>query len=114
MWSTGVWPTPGRGFTLGWRFAAVPQRDPDRGESEAIALAVEAQATTLLIDEKDGRNAARRAGLNTLGVLGVLIRAKEMGEIERVKPEIAALRVHAGFFIGAALERAVLVSAGEG
>ena len=113
MWSTGVWPTPGRGFTLGWRFAAVPQRDPDRGESEAIALAVEAQAT-LLIDEKDGRNAARRAGLNTLGVLGFLIRAKEMREIARVKPEIAALRVHAGFFIGAALERAVLVSAGEG
>ena len=66
-----------------------------------------------LIDEKEGRGFARQAGLNVRGVLGVLIRAKTMGEIASVKTKIDALRKLAGFFISASLEAIVLSSVSE-
>ena len=98
------------------QLAAALGNDLDQGEAEAIALATEIQAAVLLIDEKEGRSVARQAGLvvrGVLGVLGVLLRAKAMGEIASVKAEIDALRNRAGFFIAASLEIDVLKSAGE-
>src|SRR5687767_11871502 len=47
----------------------------DEGEAAAIALASELHATLLLIDESDGRVAARNLGLAVTGTLGVLVRA---------------------------------------
>jgi|SRR5450759_2450091 len=94
-------------------FAATLGNDLDQGEAEAIALAAEIQADVLLIDEKEGRAFARQAGLMVRGVLGVLIRAKAMGEITSVKAEIDALRNRAGFFIASSLESEVLSSVGE-
>lgn len=52
------------------------QRDLDRGEAEAIALALEMKADILLIDEKEGRRAAERLGLRVTGVVGLLVEAK--------------------------------------
>ena len=98
------------------QLAAALGNDLDKGEAEAIALATEIQAGVLLIDEKEGRSVARQAGLvvrGVLGVLGVLLRAKAMGEIASVKAEIDALRNRAGFFIAASLEIDVLRSVGE-
>lgn len=45
------------------------------GEAEAIGLALEIRAKTLLIDERHGTNVARRLGVATAGTLGVLILA---------------------------------------
>jgi predicted nucleic acid-binding protein len=42
------------------------------GETEAIALAQELQADTLLIDERDGAKFARAQGMFVTGTLGVL------------------------------------------
>jgi hypothetical protein len=95
------------------QLAAALGNDLDQGEAEAIALATEIQAGVLLIDEKEGRSVARQAGLVVRGVLGVLIRAKAMGEIASVRAEIDALRNMAGFFIAASLEIDVLRSVGE-
>jgi predicted nucleic acid-binding protein len=95
------------------QLAAALGNDLDQGEAEAIALATEIQAGVLLIDEKEGRSVARQAGLVVRGVLGVLLRAKAMGEIASVKAEIDALRNRAGFFIAASLEIDVLRSVGE-
>jgi predicted nucleic acid-binding protein len=55
--------------------------DLHQGEAEAIALAVETKSDWLLIDEREGREFARRLGLHMTGVLGVLLRAKRMGLI---------------------------------
>ena len=84
-----------------------------RGEAEAIALALELRADRLLMDEREGRATSRLFGLRVTGVLGVLLRGKQMGRINLVKPEIEALRGEAGFFIAPVLEREILAQAGE-
>jgi len=44
----------------------------DPGERDAIALASERQASLLLMDERDGADAARARSLKVIGTLGVL------------------------------------------
>lgn len=58
----------------------------DRGEAEVIALGLEQRARLLLIDELIGRKVAESLGLKITGSVGVLIRAKQLGEIASVKP----------------------------
>ena len=43
-----------------------------RGETAAIALALELQADRLLIDDRDGTKQAVRSGLQVVGTLGIL------------------------------------------
>jgi uncharacterized protein len=85
----------------------------DAGESEAIALAVELGADFLLIDEKLGRAAAKRAGLTTIGILGVASVAKRKGLLVSVATIIRDLRERASFWISPELEARVLRDAGE-
>lgn len=79
--------------------------DLHTGEAEAIALALEMKADRLLIDEREGRSMARQLGLSLTGVLGVLLRAKNRGQIKAVKPEIDALKSKTRFFIAPAWKR---------
>ncbi len=58
----------------------------DRGEAEVIALALECHAITVLIDELTGRKVAESLGLPVSGSVGILILAKQLGEIAAVKP----------------------------
>lgn len=85
----------------------------DAGESEAIALAIEVSAGTLLIDEFSGRSIARKRGLTVTGVLGFLVRAKARGLVGPVRPLIERLRTEIDFFISEAVLHEVLTSAGE-
>jgi uncharacterized protein len=66
-----------------------------------------------LVDERDGRSAAERAGLRVTGVLGVLLRAKNEGQIQLIKPEVEALRTRARFFLSVRLQEKALEIAGE-
>ena len=83
-------------------------QDLDPGEAEAIALAVEVNADLLIMDERLGRQTAHRFGLNVVGVLGVLIEAKQRGLIKEVKLYLDQLRDVAGFRISDGLYRRVL------
>ncbi len=85
----------------------------DPGESEAIALAIETKAEFLLIDERRGREVAARFGLKFIGLLGVLIEAKQKGYLENVKPILSALESKAGFRMSRELKSRVLEAAGE-
>jgi hypothetical protein len=82
------------------------------GEAEAIALAVEVQATRLILDDKKARRIARQLQLPVTGTLAVLLRAKERGIIPRVADVIGAL-VASGFRLSDALIQEVLQTAGE-
>lgn len=85
----------------------------DPGEAEAIALAVERNATRLLIDERLGRAVAMRLGLQVTGVLGVLVAAKRNNLIQEVKPLLDTLIDRAGFWVDEELKVEVLRAVGE-
>lgn len=72
----------------------------DEGEAEAIVLAKELGSSLLLLDERRGTQIARSKGLTTIGLLGVLSKAKSKGLIEKVKPLLDSLEQRAGFWIG--------------
>lgn len=96
------------------RVSHILWRTLDEGEAEAIALALQVQAEHILLDERDGRRSARAAGLHSVGVLGILLRAKLEGALDSLADEIERLRTEANFRIAHDLERALLVEAGEG
>lgn len=87
--------------------------DLDLGEAEAIALALELQPDYLLIDEQRGRQRADELGLPVVGLLGVLMRAKNAGLIEAVGPVMEELVMQAGFRIHPTLYQNVLTQVGE-
>jgi uncharacterized protein len=66
----------------------------DRGEAEAIVLASERDAL-LLIDDGDGRKAAKQLGLKVTGTVGLLLMASEDGKLN-LRRALDDLRV-AGF-----------------
>ena len=85
----------------------------DKGESESIALAVDLGIQILVMDETMGRERARAMGLQTIGVLGVLLLAKKHKEIRSVCSAMELLRQEVGFFISEDLFEQVLQAAGE-
>lgn len=85
----------------------------DPGEANAIALALELQATQLLIDERLGRLEAKRRGLRITGILGVLLAAKNKTLLSEVRPIMDALIQKANFRINPQLYSEVLQLAGE-
>ncbi len=54
----------------------------DVGEREAIALAEELNADALIVDERAGREQARKRGIFIIGTLGILNSAAEKGLID--------------------------------
>lgn len=60
--------------------------DLDRGEAEAITLAKELYADTLILDERTGYMIAKQQGLHVIGTLTVLLMAKQHGFISSIRP----------------------------
>jgi predicted nucleic acid-binding protein len=89
------------------------ERGLDAGEANAIALALELQADDLLIDERLGRQEALRLGLSIIGILGILLVAKQRSLIPQVQPVMDALINNAGFRVSAQLYQRILGIAQE-
>ena len=94
-------------------FANVLSTNLDRGEAEAIALAIEIKSDWILMDEREGRLVARQAGLKVAGVVGVLLKARNAGQIASLQDEVRHLRKEARFFITQDPEIEILRLAGE-
>jgi uncharacterized protein len=78
------------------------EREVQTAEAEAIVLAQEFGAQ-LLIDERAGRLVAERLGIANLGVIGVLVRAKQKGIVENVVPLVLQARDEMNFFVSDAV-----------
>lgn len=88
-------------------------RELDLGEAEAIALALETGAETVLLDEAGGRRAAEALGLSRTGVLGLLLRARRAGALASLREDLDRLQ-RAGFWLADGLAERLLEDAGEG
>ncbi len=62
------------------------------GESEAMTLYKELQADFLLCDDKKAKKYAKNFSINTIGSLGVLLKAKEKGLIKEIAPLLGILK----------------------
>ena len=89
------------------------QRDLDRGEAEAIALALQVNAEWILMDERDGRKSAKSMKLNVVGVLGVLLKAKREGKLKSLSHAMNDLKEKAGFYVQDDLYSAILQKGNE-
>ena len=85
----------------------------DAGETEAIALANLISADLLVIDEKMGREVARKLGIKTTGLLGTIVSAKGLDKTIVVKQIMDELITKAGFWISKDLYQEVLKMSGE-
>jgi uncharacterized protein len=83
-----------------------------QGELEAMALYKRLRAERLLVDDYRARKVAHLNGIEVIGSLGVLLRAKESGLVEKVRPLLLEIRT-AGVQYGEQLVAEVLRLAGE-
>lgn len=83
------------------------RHDLGAGEAEAIVLAREYNADFLLIDERLGRSAAKSLGLKVVGLVGVLIDARERGLVTDPDSLMNRLYDEAGFWISDDLRKLV-------
>lgn len=88
-------------------------REVDRGEAEAIALALQTNADVLLIDERKARHLAAYLELGIVGLLDVLQEAKQRQLIVSVKPILDDLIARARFRLSHKLYQRILFTAGE-
>lgn len=91
----------------------VSDRQIHIGEAEAIALAVELNADRLIIDERLGRREVNRLEIPIVGILGILVAAKNRGLISAVRPLMDELISQADFRVAPQLYTEILVMAGE-
>jgi predicted nucleic acid-binding protein len=84
-----------------------------RGEAEAIALAKRIKSDLLLTDDLKARNVAAALKLKCMGLLGVLILAKQRGHITSVKEALETLQARGGLYLSEVVKMEALKLAGE-
>ena len=82
------------------------------GESEVLALGMQVPGTVVIVDERLGRLYAEALKLTFTGTLGILLRAKVEGRIQRIEPLLEHLDL-SGFRLSAKTRASVLKQAGE-
>ncbi len=84
----------------------------DKGESSALALALETPNCTIILDDYKARKIADQLGLHFTGTIGVVVKAKLNGIIPSIKPILSKIRT-TDFRLSAELEILALKEAGE-
>jgi predicted nucleic acid-binding protein len=82
------------------------------GESQVLALAQAYPGSRAVIDDLQARRCAQSFGLPMIGTLGVVLRAKRRGLIERARPVIEHLR-RVGLYASDSLVEQALAHLGE-
>ncbi len=84
----------------------------DKGEASAIALALEIPDSLIIVDDEKARRVAELLKIEITGTLGVIIKAKNYGIINSIKPFLMKLK-NVGFRISTDLEKEALSLTGE-
>ncbi len=84
----------------------------DLGEVETIILAKEMNADWVLMDERKGRRKLDQLDIPKVGTIGILLKAKQLGLIPKLKSEIENLQ-RSGFSISQMIVDELLNSADE-
>ena len=82
------------------------------GEVEVMLLALEQNADVVVIDDKSAKNYAKKLGLPVTGTLGVLIKAKQCGYIDKLKPILETL-IQKNIYISPQIKELCLRQVGE-
>jgi predicted nucleic acid-binding protein len=64
----------------------------DKGESSALALALEIPGSTVILDDYKARKIAEQLHIKFTGTLGVIIKAKLSGVIPSIKPLLEKIK----------------------
>ena len=83
------------------------------GEVEAIAMAIELRAAWLIVDDGDARRVALTLGLRIIGVLGMIVWAKQRGKVANALDCIAELRRITRFRISDEVLAKIAIDLGE-
>jgi len=86
--------------------------DLDDGETEVLILAQEKQADLIVLDEIMGRRYALQMDLNLTGTLGILLKGKQLGYIDKITPLLYEL-INKNSWINPKLMAKVIRMAGE-
>lgn len=86
--------------------------DLGAGEREVLALALETVQPLVILDDFLARRVAQRLELAMTGTLGLLLRGKQSGRIDRIEPVLNQLE-NLHFRLDAATRSSVLELAGE-
>jgi predicted nucleic acid-binding protein len=70
----------------------------DAGEEAVLALALATSGARAVLDDGDGRRAARSLGIPIIGTVGVVAEARREGRIEALAPALRALAL-AGLYL---------------
>ena len=84
----------------------------DKGESSALALALEIPGSTVILDDYKARKIAERLGITFSGTIGVIIKAKLNGIIPSIKPILEKIK-QTDFYLSAEIELQALKEAKE-
>ena len=84
----------------------------DKGESSAIALALDISDSTVILDDYKARKIAEQLGITYTGTIGVIIKAKLIGIIPSIKPLLQKIK-QTNFRLSAEIELLALKEANE-
>ncbi len=82
----------------------------DKGEASAIALALEMPDSLLILDDMKARRLARTLHLQLTGTLGVLIKAKQIGVIDAIKPQLVKIQASHFHILDELIEEVLRIS----
>jgi predicted nucleic acid-binding protein len=86
--------------------------DLGAGETEALMLSLESPDSTAILDDALARRMAKAQGIRVIGTLGVLLKAKRIGQVSAIRPYVEQLD-SLGFRLAPHTREAVLKLAGE-
>lgn len=93
-------------------YQRILEMDLDIGEASAFALSLEMDNSIVIIDDLKGRNIAERLNLRYSGTFGLILRAKQKGVIQSVKPILTKVK-ETNFRFSEKLIKLILEQAGE-